>query len=280
MAGMLRVPRSRGALSGVFLVLLGAWGALIPFIGPYFHYAYTPDTGWIYTTGRLWLEILPGAATLLGGLIVLTAVTRPAALFGAWLAAMSGAWFVVGKPLSTLWTTGAVPAAGSPVGGTITRAVEQVGFFGGLGAAIIFFAALALGRFTVVGHREAVAAQEAARAQRTAADQAMAGRASDRMATDRMATGRTTTDRMATDRTTADQTTAAPTTADRATANRMAADRASADRTTVDQTTADKTMAGQAPTEEIATPPTGTDPAMTAGATARGEPVPDPRTVR
>jgi hypothetical protein len=44
MAGLLRVPRSRGALSGVVLVLLGAWGALIPFIGPYFQFAYTPGT--------------------------------------------------------------------------------------------------------------------------------------------------------------------------------------------------------------------------------------------
>jgi hypothetical protein len=44
--GMLRVPRSRGAVSGVALILLGLWGALIPFVGPYFHYAYTPDTGW------------------------------------------------------------------------------------------------------------------------------------------------------------------------------------------------------------------------------------------
>ena len=174
MAGMLRVPRSRGALSGMFLVLLGAWGALIPFIGPYFHYAYTPDSAWTYNTGRLWLEVLPGAATWLAGLIVLTAVTRPVAIFGAWLGAMSGVWFVVGVPLSTLWTTGAVPAAGSPVGSTtLTRAVEQIGFFGGLGAAIIFFAALALGRFTVLGHREVMLAEEyaaeEARAERDAA---------------------------------------------------------------------------------------------------------------
>ena len=42
MAGTLRVRRSRGALSGLLLVLLGIWGALIPFVGPYFHYAYTP----------------------------------------------------------------------------------------------------------------------------------------------------------------------------------------------------------------------------------------------
>jgi hypothetical protein len=43
MNGMLRVRRSRGVLSGLLLVLLGIWGALIPFIGPYFHYAFTPD---------------------------------------------------------------------------------------------------------------------------------------------------------------------------------------------------------------------------------------------
>ena len=43
---MLRMRRSRGALSGFLLVLLGLWGALIPFIGPDFHYAYTPDAAW------------------------------------------------------------------------------------------------------------------------------------------------------------------------------------------------------------------------------------------
>jgi len=158
---MLRVPRSRGALSGAVLVLLGAWGALIAFIGPYFHYAYTPDSAWTYNTGRLWLEVLPGAATLLGGLIVLVATARPVAMFGAWLAAMSGVWFVVGTPLSTLWTVGGAPAAGYPVGSTtLTRVVEQIGFFGGLGAAIVFFAALALGRLTVLGYRDVMLAEE------------------------------------------------------------------------------------------------------------------------
>src|SRR5260370_1022494 len=42
MAWMARILRSRGAASGVLLMLLGAWGALVPFIGPYFGYAYTP----------------------------------------------------------------------------------------------------------------------------------------------------------------------------------------------------------------------------------------------
>ena len=95
MNGILRVRRSRGVLSGLLLVLLGIWGALIPFIGPYFHYAYTPDKAWTYTTGRLWLDILPGAAAFLGGLIVLTSSYRPTAHFGAWLAVFSGAWFAL-----------------------------------------------------------------------------------------------------------------------------------------------------------------------------------------
>ena len=47
--GRLQMPRSRGAASGFLLILLGAWGALIPFVGPYFDFAFTPDTEW---TGR------------------------------------------------------------------------------------------------------------------------------------------------------------------------------------------------------------------------------------
>jgi hypothetical protein len=155
MAGIMRVPRSRGALSGALLLLLGIWGGLIPFIGPYFRYAYTPDRAWAYSTGRLWLEILPGAAVVLGGLVVLLSRNRAVAASGAWVAALGGAWFVAGGVLSTLWTASAAPAAGAPAGGTLARAVEDIGFFSGLGVVIVFFAAVALGRLTVLGRREA-----------------------------------------------------------------------------------------------------------------------------
>jgi len=163
MNGMLRVPRSRGALCGFLLVLLGAWGALIPFIGPYFHYAYTPDSAWTYTTGRLWLEILPGAGALLGGLIVLVSSYRHMALLGAWLAVLSGVWFGLGMLLRPVWNgTGAGgPSAGTPVGGTWLRMWEQMGFFTGLGLAIVLVAAAALGRFSVIGVREATPAAAA-----------------------------------------------------------------------------------------------------------------------
>jgi hypothetical protein len=154
MNGMLRVPRSRGVLSGLLLVLLGAWGALVPFVGPYFHYAYTPDQGWTYTTGRFWLEVLPGAATVLGGLIVLISASRPLAHFGAWLAALGGAWFALGSVIGPTWS-GMNMSPGTPVGGSVTRAFEQIGFFTGLGVVIVLVAGMALGRFSVIGVRDA-----------------------------------------------------------------------------------------------------------------------------
>ena len=138
------------------LVLLGAWGGLIAFIGPYFHYAYTPDKAWTYTTGRLWLEIVPAAGAILGGLILSTSATRPSAIFGAWLAALSGAWFALGGLFSTLWSIG---GTGQPVGDKLHRVVEQIGFFTGLGVVIVFLAAVALGRLTVIGARERLAAE-------------------------------------------------------------------------------------------------------------------------
>jgi hypothetical protein len=147
---MLQMRRSRGALSGFLLMLLGLWGALIPFIGPYFHYAYTPDKAWTYNTGRLWLELLPGAAVFLGGVLLMVARGRHTALFGALLAAAAGAWFTLGTVLSPLWNHH-IPMGGSPAGSSVyMRIMEQLGFYTALGVVIVFVAAAALGRIASV----------------------------------------------------------------------------------------------------------------------------------
>jgi hypothetical protein len=150
MAGMLQMRRSRGAFSGFLLMLLGLWGALIPFVGPYFDYAYTPDKAWTYNTGRLWLELLPGAAVFFGGFLLTIARSRHTALFGALLAAAAGAWFTLGTVLSPLWNHH-VPMGGSPASNTVyMRIMEQLGFFTALGVVIVFVAAVALGRVASV----------------------------------------------------------------------------------------------------------------------------------
>ena len=131
-------------------MVLGLWGALIPFVGPYFDYAYTPDKAWTYNTGRLWLELLPGAAVFLGGFLLMVARSRHTALFGALLAAVAGAWFTLGPVLSPLWNHH-VPMGGSPASNTVyMRIMEQLGFFTALGVVIVFVAAVALGRIASV----------------------------------------------------------------------------------------------------------------------------------
>jgi hypothetical protein len=164
MAGMLRVRRIDGAIVGVLLVLLGIWGALIPFVGPYFHYAYTPDRTWDATAGRMWLEVLPGAVAFASGLIVLFSRLRPLGMFGAWLAALAGAWFAIGGVVAGHWAS--LPAAGQPASHGTRAILEQLGFFTGLGVVIVFLAAVALGRFTVVtfSRREEPVQAEPARA--------------------------------------------------------------------------------------------------------------------
>ncbi|MDQ2789811.1 MAG: hypothetical protein M3Y73_08900 [Actinomycetota bacterium] len=51
----LAMRRSRGAMSGFLLVLLGIWGAIIPFVGPYFGYTFGVTVpGFSPTTGYGW----------------------------------------------------------------------------------------------------------------------------------------------------------------------------------------------------------------------------------
>jgi hypothetical protein len=150
--GRLQMPRSRGAASGFLLILLGAWGALIPLVGPYFDFAFTPDTEWTWTMARGWLEVLPGVATVLGGLLLFTSGNRVTAMLGGWLAVLAGAWFVVGRALAGLLAIGDV---GAPVAATDAKRVWlELTYFYGLGALIIFFGALALGRVSVRSARD------------------------------------------------------------------------------------------------------------------------------
>jgi hypothetical protein len=156
-ASTVRVPRSRGALTGFLLILLGAAGALVPFVGPYFHFSYSPDTTWHWTTGRLWLEVVPGAGTFLGGLMLLSTSNRAVAVLGGWLATAAGAWFVVGPVVATL-STAAWSDPGTPVGSHTRQVVEQLSFFYGLGAVILILAAHASGRLAVRSIRDVRAA--------------------------------------------------------------------------------------------------------------------------
>ena len=152
------MPRSRGVVIGLCLVVLGIWGAIIPFVGPYFHYAFINLQKWHFTHGRLWLDILPGAATFFAGLLLLGAANRGTALFAGWMAAVAGAWYVVGPQISRFWNHGVVQA-GHPFGGHTRQVFEQLGYFYALGAAILLLAGIAIGRASLVAAKDVLRGQ-------------------------------------------------------------------------------------------------------------------------
>ena len=161
-ASRYRVPRSRGALSGFLLLVLGAWAALAPMIGPSFNVAYTPapNDSWHWTAARGWLEVLPGGAAFVGGLLLLMSSSRVMTMLGGWLAAAGGAWLVVGPALADAMNLSlGVP---EPAGGSAHRAFDAVVLFYGVGAAILFLAAVGIGRLSVVSVRDVKAAERRA----------------------------------------------------------------------------------------------------------------------
>lgn len=146
----LAMRRSRGAMTGFLLALLGIWGAIVPFVGPYFGYAFGVAAPWFFTYDRLWLDILPGIAVFLGGLILGPSANRASGGRGAWLALIGGIWFTIGPVISQLWHGGGLGAPiGRPLGSNSLQVLEQLGYFSGLGVLIMALAAFALGRLTV-----------------------------------------------------------------------------------------------------------------------------------
>src|SRR4051794_9463508 len=152
----MRIPRTRGAISGLLLVVLGAWAAIVPFIGPSFDLTIGPDTTFDLTQGRFWLSLLPGVVAALGGLMLLFSANRATAILGAQMGLAAGVWLVIGPTLSQLWSDapGALGQAGYAAGDEGRRVLETMAYFYGVGAAITAFAALALGRLTLRSARD------------------------------------------------------------------------------------------------------------------------------
>jgi hypothetical protein len=153
------IPRTRGAVCGVLLILLGLWGGLAPFVGPDLHFGFTPDKAFAWNSGRLYLSLVPGAAALLGGLMVAITRNRAVGISGGLLAALGGAWLVGGAGVVTDVLKNHSISVGAPLqSASLTAALqsylERAALFFGLGAVILFVAALAIGRFSMLAAQD------------------------------------------------------------------------------------------------------------------------------
>jgi hypothetical protein len=88
--------------AGFSALLLGAWGGIVPFIGPILGFSADGSTSWTWNLAHALLFLVPGAAAAVAGLIImieglsLSPARRSVLGIAGVLAALCGAWFVVG----------------------------------------------------------------------------------------------------------------------------------------------------------------------------------------
>lgn len=150
---MLSPVRTSGRIksTGVLLLLLGFWGAVVPFVGPTFGYDMGGASAWTWSESHASLHLAPGLAAILGGALLLGGGKRATQTFGAGIATLGGIWFVIGPSLHPLW-------AGQSMGGMIhmgetalSSALSALGYHYGTGAAISVVGAYALGVLVASG---------------------------------------------------------------------------------------------------------------------------------
>lgn len=132
------------ALVGVIIMILGIWGALVPFVGPTFGYGMGGTAAWTWSESHLTLHLLPGLAAIAGAVLLLRG--RLATKYiGAMLAMAGGIWFVIAPTLHPLWTAGSSMGGMSMGGSKLSSALSGLGYHYGTGALIAVLAAYALG---------------------------------------------------------------------------------------------------------------------------------------
>jgi len=143
-------------VSGIGIMLVGLWGALVPFIGPSFGYQMGGSAAWTWSESAATLHLIPGIAAILGGALML-GVAHSRMRLGAVLALLGGAWFILGPTFRPAWA--GVGNAGMTMGGNSggmmmgssvwSQIASSLGYHYGTGVVIAALAAYALGALAV-----------------------------------------------------------------------------------------------------------------------------------
>lgn len=134
---------------GLLVILLGAWGGIVPFVGPIFGYRSTHSGSFAWTAPHVLLYLIPGAVAMFFGLVLLGAAMERRARFSvskelAALVIMAcGSWFVLGPAVWPIFSSSAV--FGSTTG-ALARFVNFLGYNLGPGLLLAAFGAMALVR--------------------------------------------------------------------------------------------------------------------------------------
>lgn len=145
-------PTARLSLCALGLVLLGAWGGIVAFVGPTFGFRADGTTSWDLSVNHVLLYLGPGALAFLCGLLLVTSSRaarhdggRLAALAAGIGAVVAGLWFVIGP---VAWPVihraiGAGPFVAVPAT-PLANLVNQIGYNLGVGTLILALGAVAV----------------------------------------------------------------------------------------------------------------------------------------
>jgi hypothetical protein len=144
-------PRSPGlGLLGLLVALLGAWGAIIPFVGPTFGYRADKSGSFAWTAPHALLYLLPGAVAIVFGLVLLGGARFSVGKGLVALVIMAcGAWFVLGPAVWPIFSSGAVFGSATS---TSARFVNFLGYNLGPGLLLTALGAMVLARPVARGY--------------------------------------------------------------------------------------------------------------------------------
>lgn len=137
------------ATIAVLVMLVGAWGGIVPFVGPIFSFSADGSPSWYWDLAHALLWLAPGAIAVLVGFAMLSQASRvkaERARFGltvtGLVAVVSGAWFVVGPWAWPVFKSGGVVF--SPASPT-RELLYQVGWSLGPGMMLVLLGGCAIG---------------------------------------------------------------------------------------------------------------------------------------
>lgn len=121
---------------GVLLIVLGAIGLVLPFVGPLFDFGMGPDPAWVLTEARVVRHVVPGAAIIVGGVLLLPR-SRVSRVLGGVLAVAGGVWLTVAPVVLGRVVADAPPA--------LVDVLRPLAYHFGTGLLITALAAFGLG---------------------------------------------------------------------------------------------------------------------------------------
>jgi hypothetical protein len=150
-------PRTAGlGFLSLLIILVGAWGGIVAFVGPIFGYRAEHTGSFAWTAPHVFLYLVPGAVAMVFGLVLLGSAIGPAGRLGvakglaALVVVACGAWFVLGPAAWPIFSSSTVFSSAT---GAFTRFLNYVGYNLGPGLLLTALGAMAFARPVARGYR-------------------------------------------------------------------------------------------------------------------------------